>query len=340
MHNTLSGHCSEAVGCEQKGKRMRTSHIALASIFVIFGCSQPDQTPPPKPAKGAATTPAKAASATAAPKKGATKTASAGSSEKMRSVELSALKWKEVPEAHGVQMAPVWKHDQTEASAFFVKFPAGWSHPSHFHPTNAQRIVVEGDFEVTVKDGATTGSKKGDHAYSPANVIHTSATKKGCTMFIVTEGKFGSITVGDDGKPTKATDPPPGPVSGESKAVAATELAWKDHPEAKGVKVAPVWNNETTGATAMFIKFDANVAHGAHTHTSSFHRVMIEGEMVVEANGETFTGGVGSYFRGVKDTVHTSGSKTGGTFFLLSDAKFGTVFVDEDGKPLPAKKTP
>ncbi len=307
------------------------SCATFSSLFILWGCPT-EQQPPSTPTTTVVTEKAEVPARTKeAPK--------ADAPDTMRGVEASALQWKTIPEANGAQMSPVGKTPGTEGVAFFIKFPAGWKHPNHFHTTDFHRVVVDGDLEVTMKDGTKFASKKGDYFRAPANAIHSTSTKNGATIFIVSDGKFSTVTLGEDGKPTKATDPAQGPVTGKPMAVAADKLEWKEL--MKGVKVAPVFKHPTTQAVGVFLQFGADFKAGRHKHKSSFHRVTLDGELTVTPEGgQAMSGTAGGYFRGIKNLIHESSSKAGGTIFLVSDGEWDTVFVDAEGNALPSPKAP
>jgi quercetin dioxygenase-like cupin family protein len=309
---------------------MRIPRIVFASFFLLLGCPKTEQPP-----LNSNVNPPATAKESAPPNASTEPAAGPAPSEQMRGVEASALEWKDIPDANGAKMAPVWQNPKTGASAFFVRFPAGWSHPNHFHPTDFHRVIVEGEMEVTMKDGTKIAGNKGDYLRYGANVIHRSSTKGGATIFIVADGKFGSITVGDDGKPKKATDPAAGPVTAKPLGITADKMNWKDFPGAEGVRAAVLFKNPDTGSTAMLVKYKPNFKAGRHFHKSSFHRIQIEGDLTIVVDGKSLEGKAGDYFRGVKDVVHDGQSKSGGTMFIVSDAEWGTVFVDKDGKALP-----
>jgi quercetin dioxygenase-like cupin family protein len=249
-------------------------------------------------------------------------------------VAQADLDWQEVPDAGGLQLAVVHQDPETKAMAFFVKIPAGWSHPNHFHPTNFHRVVLEGDMTVTLADGTKVTTNAGDYARGISGMMHSASTTNGATFFVVTDSAFASILVDKDGKPLNEGDPAPTASSDEPIAVAADALAWKDLPG--GSQAAVVYENPETGSAAMFLRAKAGFSTPSHTHPTGFHRVTLEGSLTATAEGgAAVTSDVGGYYRGEKDVVHVGSSESGGTIFLVSDGKWGTVPVDGGASAAP-----
>lgn len=120
------------------------------------------------------------------------------------------------------------------------------------------------------------------------------------------------------------------------------KLVWEDgRGSFEGGKVAVVGTDLKTGAIALFLKMPPKKleeAHGGrlHSHTSTSHTLILEGEVSAIINDKKFTGKAGDYFRFPAGLAHT-GSETGplgATMFMITEGKFDLEFTKKNQQPM------
>jgi hypothetical protein len=114
------------------------------------------------------------------------------------------LKWTEVPNTNGVQVAAI-KGDMTKgAYDAFGKFPAGTEHPLHTHSNDVEVVVISGTFTYGPEGGPVKKYGPGSYLMIPGNMKHTSGCDAAapCILFQEQPGKF-------DFKPVDAAKAPP-----------------------------------------------------------------------------------------------------------------------------------
>jgi quercetin dioxygenase-like cupin family protein len=102
------------------------------------------------------------------------------------------LKWIDVPEAQGAQVANVTGDIFKGAYVAFAKVPAGQVHPLHTHSSEVAAVVVSGTFIVTPEGGTETKLGPGSYFTIPRGVKHMSSCAAGapCVLFQQGPGKF------------------------------------------------------------------------------------------------------------------------------------------------------
>jgi hypothetical protein len=107
------------------------------------------------------------------------------------------LKWSDVPEFPGLKMAPLQGDPAKGASHFFLKMPAGFAAPLHFHNADHWAAVVAGTL-VLVPEGGTEKRLPAGSGFSfVGKKKHTTACAAGadCLLFIDARGTWDVITV-------------------------------------------------------------------------------------------------------------------------------------------------
>jgi quercetin dioxygenase-like cupin family protein len=116
-----------------------------------------------------------------------------------------------------------------------------------------------------------------------------------------------------------------------------SDLRWQEGSGPfEGGKVAVLGTNRQTGAFAGFIKMPAKSlmdSHNGrlHSHTSTSHTFIIEGEVRAIIGGKEITGKAGDYFRLPAGVPHQGSivPVDDVTMFMLTDGEFGLEFRDE-----------
>ena len=115
-------------------------------------------------------------------------------------VEISAaeLKWTEVPETGGVQVAPLWGEMMKGAHGAMAKFPPGSTHPLHTHTPDLKVVVVSGGFTYGTEGGPEKVYGPGSYLMIPGGTKHTSGCAAGAPCLLFQEGsaKFDMKLVG------------------------------------------------------------------------------------------------------------------------------------------------
>jgi len=104
------------------------------------------------------------------------------------------IKWGPAPPAfeRGAQFA-VLSGDPGKPGPFVIRIqaPAGYKVANHFHPTDEQVTLIDGDATVQMDDGAQTQTFSGGaFVLLPAQMHHAVATKGGMTVQVSAMGPF------------------------------------------------------------------------------------------------------------------------------------------------------
>ena len=109
------------------------------------------------------------------------------------------LKWVDVPESGGVQVANVTGDIMKGAYSAFAKIPAGQMHPLHTHTSETKAVVISGTFVLNVEGGTEKKLGPGSYFSVPGGLKHTSSCAPGapCLLFQQGPGKFEMKPVGE-----------------------------------------------------------------------------------------------------------------------------------------------
>ena len=113
-------------------------------------------------------------------------------------VPASDLKWTDVPEMAGVQMAAVDGDPLKGPSHFLVKFVGGFVAPVHHHTSNHSVTVVAGTLVLTV-DGKEQKLPAGSFFSFSKKTKHATSCAAGadCVLSIDSRGKWDVVVEGD-----------------------------------------------------------------------------------------------------------------------------------------------
>jgi len=117
-----------------------------------------------------------------------------GSSTQHVALQDADIKWGDAPPAfeRGAKMA-VLSGDPGKAGPFVIrlKAPAGYRVANHWHPTDEQVTLLDGDATVQMNDGAQKQTfSRGAFVLLPAQMHHAVATKGGMTVQVSAMGPF------------------------------------------------------------------------------------------------------------------------------------------------------
>ncbi len=103
----------------------------------------------------------------------------------------SDLKWKDVQEIKGAQLAVVWGDPEKGAYAAFEKWPGGTDVGPHTHSSDIKAAVVSGTMVVKLGDEPERELPAGSWAHVVANAVHTTKCKAGadCVFYVTQPGK-------------------------------------------------------------------------------------------------------------------------------------------------------
>ncbi len=106
-------------------------------------------------------------------------------------VAAPSLKWADVPNAAGVQIATVEGDGAKGPHHFYLKFVGGFSAPAHHHTTDHFGTVVSGTILLTV-DGKEQRLPPGSFFSFHGKAPHATTCEAGadCVMFIDARGKW------------------------------------------------------------------------------------------------------------------------------------------------------
>ena len=111
--------------------------------------------------------------------------------DKTMLVPAGDLKWQDVPDAKGVQIAAVQGDPAKGASHFFLKFAPGFSAPVHHHSSNHHVTVVSGTLVLTV-DGKDYKLPAGSYVAFMGKKPHATRCEAGadCVLAMDVRGKW------------------------------------------------------------------------------------------------------------------------------------------------------
>jgi anti-sigma factor ChrR (cupin superfamily) len=116
----------------------------------------------------------------------------AGAKDSGKSVFVPAgdLKWSDIPNRPGLQVAAVQGDPSKGAACFFVKFPGNFDVPLHHHTADHRVAVVSGT--MVLNDGQDHTLPAGSYFSFTGKKQHTTkcTDAAGCTVFIETKGKW------------------------------------------------------------------------------------------------------------------------------------------------------
>jgi hypothetical protein len=100
------------------------------------------------------------------------------------------LKWKDVPDSPGVQLAAVHGDPAKGASRFFVKLPSTFNTPLHHHTADHSGVVISGT--IVFNDGQDHTLPAGSYWTFTGKKQHTTkcTDAAGCTLYIDAHGKW------------------------------------------------------------------------------------------------------------------------------------------------------
>lgn len=106
-------------------------------------------------------------------------------------VEVGGLKWVEIPNTPA-KMATVKGDSAKGAHASFVKLPAGFSAPLHFHTADHHVTVVSGTAVLTPKGATAKKLAAGSWFEFTGKMQHTTSCEAGadCVLFVVGQGAW------------------------------------------------------------------------------------------------------------------------------------------------------
>ena len=101
------------------------------------------------------------------------------------------IKWQDVPNAKGVQIAALQGDPSKGASHFFLKFAPGFSAPMHHHSANHYGAVVSGTMVLTV-DGQDRKLPAGSYFAFTGKKPHATRCEAGaeCVLSMDARGKW------------------------------------------------------------------------------------------------------------------------------------------------------
>ena len=105
------------------------------------------------------------------------------------------LKWTNDPDHPGVQVAALQGDPGKGASHFFIKLPAGFAVPMHFHNADHWAAVVSGTMMLTPEGGTEKTLPAGSGFAFTGKKMHATKCAEGadCVLFVDARGKWDVI---------------------------------------------------------------------------------------------------------------------------------------------------
>ncbi len=132
------------------------------------------------------------------------------------------LKWIDVPDAGGAQVANITGDVFKGAYTALAKIPAGQVHPLHTHTSATTAVVVSGTFIVTPEGGVEKRLGPGSTFTIPGGVKHASSCAPGvpCLLYQSGPAKFDMKPVPGAAAPAAAAPAPAAPAAAAPAAAA------------------------------------------------------------------------------------------------------------------------
>lgn len=105
--------------------------------------------------------------------------------------DATSLRWGPCPELFpaGCEIAGLHGDTKQENADIFLRVPANYTIPEHWHTSAERMVLVSGAMKVQYKGHKPMTLKKGMYAYGPAKLPHTAICLEGddCVLFIAFE---------------------------------------------------------------------------------------------------------------------------------------------------------
>jgi len=107
------------------------------------------------------------------------------------------LKWGSCPAfiPKGCEVAVLHRDLWKNNADIFLRVPANFTIPRHWHTSPERIVMVSGQLEITYDGQAPTVLKPGMYAYGPAKLPHKASCANGdpCVLFIAYEGPIDTV---------------------------------------------------------------------------------------------------------------------------------------------------
>jgi quercetin dioxygenase-like cupin family protein len=114
-------------------------------------------------------------------------------------IPYESIQWAPIGEEFpGVEVAPL-RGDMTKgAYALYVKLPANFSFPLHYHGNTEWGIILSGTLVLGDKNGKETTLTAGSYVYYPKGNLHSiKAGPEGCVFLEESNEKESTVMAGD-----------------------------------------------------------------------------------------------------------------------------------------------
>lgn len=107
-------------------------------------------------------------------------------------VSFGDLKWTEVPERKGMQMAVLSGDPKTGPYTQIRKVPAGTDNPPHAHSSEITNVIISGVWYTGTDSASARDFGPGSVVRMPADWVHVSGCRAGseCVFYQDGKGKF------------------------------------------------------------------------------------------------------------------------------------------------------
>ena len=202
-------------------------------------------------------------------------------------------------------------------SGFLAKFKDGFSSPPHIHNTTYRAVVISGLIHNDDPAAAPMWMPVGSFWTQPKGEVHITAAKGSSNIALVEIDK-GPYLV----KPIQeAFDSGERPIN-----VHASNLVWLDLPSVSeshdNPKIAYLWGQQVKNEpNGTFIKLPAGFKGNIHSKGTTFHAVLITGQLKHHKAGNNILNS-GSYFGSRRDAVHKVTSNIETVIYVRANGKF------------------
>ena len=216
----------------------------------------------------------------------------------------SELNWTSPFGKAPIQFATAYGDTFKAPHGTFGKFPGNFITPEHVHSHSYHGIVVSGTMTNPMKGDTGTAKKMsaGSYWHVPANAIHQTAciSVEPCEFYMHQTTNF-------DFTPADAKTPINNAAQSSGIFTSASELDWTSPFGKAPIQFAVAFGNTFKSSHGTFGKFPSGFTTPEHTHSHSYHAIVISGTITNPMTGDSHQAkemGPGSYWHVPANAAH------------------------------------
>ncbi len=239
-------------------------------------------------------------------------------------ISASELKWVSPFGKAPIQFATAYGDTFKTPHGTFGKFPGNFITPAHVHSHPYHGIVISGTMTNPMKgeSGKPKEMDPGSYWYVPANAVHQTAciSKEPCEFYMHQSTNF-------DFTPANTETPMDHTAQSAGVFTPASALNWINPFGKAPIQFAVAYGDTFKKSHGTFGKFPGDFITPEHTHSHSYHAIVISGTITNPMTGDPHQPkkmGPGSYWYVPANAAHKTAciSKEPCEFYMYQDTKF------------------